>query len=371
MSKKCYYTVISSLTSLGKDKVQCADVEGFNVLVGMDVEVGSKGFLFLPDAVLTKGACTLLGWTHEPRVRAQRFFKGTFLSEALFIPFNDGESINTESLYCTYEPHIERTMPTGKNPKKTKREVLNFPEHIDTEQWRIHAENFMKSVFNTSANPEFNISLKMHGTSARSGYVVVQHELPWYKKLVNKFYKAFPTEGYEYVCGSKRVVFRNGYGDHHPMTRQAAHEWLMPMISKDMVVYYELIGWGDTAWIMPPFEGVPYSYGTDQASHISELIYVYRTTYKGKDLPVSSVKSIAENVLKVHVPELLARGYLNYDVLYEVPKIFEMLRSPLASAAYGGHTQEGLVMRYDDDTRNTPYLLKHKTPEFYTEEGFT
>lgn len=370
MSRKCYYTVISSLTSLGKDRVQCASVEGFNVLVGMDVGVGSKGFLFLPDAVLTERACTLLGWTHEPRVRAQKFFKGTFLSEALFIPFNDGEGIDTESLYYTYEPRVAGTSYT-EGKRKEKLVIKNFPEHVDTEQWKIYAENFMKNVFNPSANPEFNISLKMHGTSARSGYVLVENKLKWWQKAVNFFVDTFPTEQYRHVCGSRTKVFQGDYGSHHPMTRQAAHEWIMPMLSKDMVVYYELIGWGDGAWIMPPFEGVPYSYGTDQASHISELIYVYRITYKGKDLPASSVKGIAENVLKVRVPKLLARGYLNYDVLYEVPKIFEMLRSPIASTAFGGHTQEGLVMRYDDDTRNTPYLLKHKTPEFYYQEGFT
>ena len=132
----------------------------------------------------------------------------------------------------------KRTGANGnKNTKKTK--VVEFPlfqEHIDTEQLDYNLSEFKK-------NDTCYITLKMHGTSQRTGLLPKEENKNIITRLKNKYLKT----KYDTVTGTRRVVidsFNKDTGFYGTdKFREQWHNFFKERLHKGEEVYYEVIGY--------------------------------------------------------------------------------------------------------------------------------
>ena len=132
----------------------------------------------------------------------------------------------------------------GNHTRKTK--ILYAPlfaEHADTEQLAYNHGAF-------KAGDEVEITLKMHGTSQRTGYLPVLQPVKktFWQKLFKK--EPNPVYAYDYVSGTRRVVmedFEGGnsfYGSNE--FREPHHKLFVGKLNKGETVYYEVVGFTHT-----------------------------------------------------------------------------------------------------------------------------
>jgi hypothetical protein len=116
-----------------------------------------------------------------------------------------------------------------------------FAEHADTEQLAYNLDVF-------KPNDEIEITLKMHGTSQRTGYLPV---LKGYKRtLWDKIMRrdGKPIYDWDYVSGTRRVVLENYEGGYYGDNkfRQQHHDTFVGKLWKGETVYYEVVGFTDS-----------------------------------------------------------------------------------------------------------------------------
>ena len=130
----------------------------------------------------------------------------------------------------------------GNHTRKVKIDYAPlFAEHADTEQLAYNLGNFRP-------NDEVEITLKMHGTSGRTGY------LPVYKKhkrsLLDRILRrpGTPIYEYDYVSGTRRVVLENYDGGFYGSNkfREQWHDVFKGKLQKGETVYYEIVGFTET-----------------------------------------------------------------------------------------------------------------------------
>ena len=116
-----------------------------------------------------------------------------------------------------------------------------FAEHADTEQLAYNLHAF-------KPGDQIEITLKMHGTSGRTGYLPV---LQGYKRsLLDRILRREGTPIYDwgYVSGTRRVVldsYEGGfYGDNS--FREKHSKKFEGKLHKGETVYYEIVGFTDT-----------------------------------------------------------------------------------------------------------------------------
>lgn len=171
-------------------------------------------------------------------------------------------------------------------------EKLNkmFPKHFDT-------ENIRHIILNRN-NPipigiDCYITIKLHGTSARSGFV--KKETIW-----SKWFGFKPK--YEYVLGTRNLILPHPKCDDK--YRVVAHDLIKSKLNQGEIVYYEIVGYGENgksimsshkisdAKIAKKFaDPMYYSYGMNSSPDCSIPkygenfdIYVYRITQDGINL---------------------------------------------------------------------------------------
>ena len=130
----------------------------------------------------------------------------------------------------------------GNHTRKIKVDVSPlFAEHADTEQLAYNLSAF-------KPNDEIEITLKMHGTSQRTGY------LPVFKGYKRTFWdKIFRREGtpiydWGYVSGTRRTVLEDYEGGYYGSNafREAHSKKFEGKLWKGETVYYEVVGFTDT-----------------------------------------------------------------------------------------------------------------------------
>lgn len=148
--------------------------------------------------------------------------------------------------------------------RKAKHSIApTFFEHADTEQLAYNLSAF-------KPGDEIEITLKMHGTSQRTGYHKVFKGLkvknPFFQGIINKYESspnlskfaqkcvdiatrgATPIYDWDYVSGTRRVVlesYEGGfYGDNH--FREQHSKFFEGKLWKGETVYYEVVGFTDT-----------------------------------------------------------------------------------------------------------------------------
>lgn len=197
-------------------------------------------------------------------------------SDGLFLPLKSLESFgdvstlrvgdtidvfNGHEICCKYIPRINhRSSNVGGN--KTRKKKVNiallFAEHADTEQLAYNLSAF-------KPGDEIEITLKMHGTSQRTGYLPILkegvyeytsiikgiiHRLIPIKSLRHAFGEKFGKPHYDwgYVSGTRRTVLENydsGYYGSNEFREQHSKTF-EGKLWKGETVYYEVVGFTHT-----------------------------------------------------------------------------------------------------------------------------
>lgn len=129
----------------------------------------------------------------------------------------------------------------GNHVRKKKAPIAPlFIEHADTEQLAYNLDAF-------KPNDLIEITLKMHGTSQRTGYLPM---FKGYKKtLLDKIMRRDGTPIYEYgyVSGTRRTVLNDWEGGFYGsnMFRKKHADFFEGKLHKGEEVYYEVVGFTD------------------------------------------------------------------------------------------------------------------------------
>lgn len=286
----CGYVV--KVTELRKhsnaDRLQIATFFGNDTSVDLSVKVGDIGVYFPVDLQLSEEYCAKnnlvrkkdengnnIGGFLDPDKRNIKAIKlrgeksdGLFMPLdsfaycwdldkeevpegcAITIPLGVGDQVtvlNGHEICKKYIPKKQNRVggySTGNHTRKTKVPYAPlFAEHADTEQLAYNHGAF-------KAGDEVEITLKMHGTSQRTGYLPVLQpsKKTFWQKLFKK--EPDPVYAYDYVSGTRRVVmedFEGGnsfYGSNE--FREPHHELFVGKLNKGETVYYEVVGFTNT-----------------------------------------------------------------------------------------------------------------------------
>lgn len=314
-----YKAIICKLSNIRKhpnaDRLMLATVQGYQVIVGLNVKDGDLGVFFPGDGQLTKQhllANKLYATNPDTgekmggyfdangRVRAQKFrgqISDGFWQPAAAFDWCGGLNlkVGTEFDYLNsykicqkyYTPATIRNMNKSNSKKKQKKTTYPyFQEHYDTKQLRNNAYSIPKGAI-------IHVSEKLHGTSGRTGYTLPSTS---YGKIVNFIRNLLGiSEKWTYVSGTRRVVLHKikgqlnkGYYDTNDF-RTKIHDQIANLgLYKGETLYYEIVGFTDLGKnIMPKHsvvdkglakhygDKITYTYGCKQGQC---KFYVYRIT---------------------------------------------------------------------------------------------
>lgn len=181
-------------------------------------------------------------------------------SDGLFLPLTclesfgdvstlkEGDVINTfngHEICCKYIPrrnHRQGHVSDGNRTRKKKVDVAPlFAEHADTDQLAYNLGAF-------KPGDEIEITLKMHGTSQRTGYLPV---FKGYKRTFKDWLlrrDGKPIYDWGYVSGTRRTVLDNYDGGYYGSNefREQHSKTFEGKLWKGETVYYEVVGFTHT-----------------------------------------------------------------------------------------------------------------------------
>ena len=240
------------------------------------------------------------------RLRGERS-DGLFLPLTCLETFGDvstlkeGDVINTfngHEICCKYIPrrtHRQGHVSDGNRTRKKKVDVAPlFAEHADTEQLAYNLGAF-------KPGDEIEITLKMHGTSQRTGYLPV---FKGYKRTFKDWLlrrDGKPIYDWGYVSGTRRTVLDNYDGGYYGSNefREQHSKTFEGKLWKGETVYYEVVGFTHTgAPIMA--EGNNEKLGKDFVKHYGKTtVFSYGCRPLGLDINVSYFEgNIEEGIVK-------------------------------------------------------------------------
>ena len=336
-----YKAYITTLTNVRKhpnaDRLLLADVFGNTVCVSTDYYEGEVGVYFPCDGQLSVGfaeqnnllrkkddAGNNIGGYMDPdkrnvtaiRLRGEK-------SDGLFLPLSSlnycyahGDAsielfvgdvidgcVNGHEIcqkYIPRRPDPSRARSAGNKTRKKKVPTAPlFAEHADTEQLPYNLSAF-------KAGDEIEITLKMHGTSQRTGYLPVfkgykRTFLDWLLRREGK-----PVYDWGYVSGTRRTVLDNYEGGYYGSNefREPHSKMFEGKLNKGETVYYEVVGFTtngtpimssannaklqDKEFIKQYGKETVFSYGCKSiisidCDDLQSDIYVYRMTMTNED----------------------------------------------------------------------------------------
>ena len=270
MAEHCGYVVkVENLRKHSNaDRLQIATFFDNDTIVSLETQIGDIGVYFPSDLQLSQEYCeennllrskdpNVKGGYLDPDKRNIRVMKlrgeksdGLYMPLSTLAKFTDiaelhvGDTITVLNGHEICRKYIPRTNQPSvrqgdKHPKKrVAAQAPTFYEHADTEQL-----NFNLDKFKTGDIVE--LTLKMHGTSQRTGYLPVTREIPngFFRRLFHKPPRT-KTE-YEYIDGTRRVVLfgdnKGGFYDddgwRHDMGKR-----FVGKLKHGETVYYEVVG---------------------------------------------------------------------------------------------------------------------------------
>jgi len=408
-----YQAYITKIKNVEKhsnaDALQIGQCFGNNVIVDMSTQDNELGVYFPVDGKIGIEYATVnklirmkdeqgnsIGGYLDPERRNIRALKlRGAQSDGLWLPLKsletftditklkEGDTIDILNKVLICEKYIPKakSVSTGQGANKQKgskkayaRLFPLFAEHKDTEQIMYNLSAFKTGDFIT-------LSLKIHGTSARTTFVP---KVDTRHKLLQKFFPRQPK--YEHVSGSRRVVLdfskdnADGYyGDN--TFRKKWHDVISPKLHKGETIYYEIVGWvAENTLIMPECQNkkvqdkefskqygstTQFTYGCERGQND---VYVYRMTYTDTDgnvieYPTWKIQQRAEEMgLKfVMVFEQFIYS-TEEDFLRRVDSYYEGV-DPIGKT----HVREGVVARIEN--KNTFVAYKKKNFDFLRLEG--
>ena len=283
-----------------------------------------------------------------------------------------------------------------------------FAEHADTEQLAYNLGAF-------KVGDEIEITLKMHGTSQRTGYLptLKGYSDTWpcrignsFRHILNKLdgghredkHDGEPIYDWGYVSGTRRVVLENYeggfYGDNQ--FREQHSKVFEGKLNKGETVYYEVVGFtstgvpimgdannkklNDKEFIKQYGETTRFSYGCSPTSVVSPQsdIYVYRMTMTNED---GFVVEYTPNFMRYRCEQMGVKTVpVMWKGIIEGKRIETGEITPgewiknIAEGFYDGpdpigktHVREGVVVRIINRPKFCAY--KHKNFSFKVLEG--
>lgn len=412
------------------DRLQIATFFGNDTIVGLDVQPDQMGVYFPVDGQLSEEFCRVndlvrrkdengnqCGGYLDPEKRNIKALKlRGEKSDGLFLPLvalsnftavsdlKVGDTIdvlNGQEICRKYIPRRNTSYQTsvGKAKQAKKNFAPTFYEHVDTQQLAYNYGKF-------HAGDEVQLTLKMHGTSGRTGYLPLTKEIP--QTFLDKILRRHRTKTeYGYVTGTRRVVLdathTGGFYDDNSF-RLAMAAKFDGKLHKGEVAYYEIVGFQgpngqpimssvanskikDKAFSKQYGEQTVFSYGCDYMHGYEDEapccdIYVYRMTMVNEDGDVveyspDQIKMRCEQMGIKVVPEF-CRFYLPDHVQglhgemiptdpaeYLLRRVEEVFDGP--DPVGKTHVREGVVVRIMNRTSFEVY--KHKNFSFKVLEG--
>ena len=447
MAYNAYITRIKNLHKHpNADRLQIGECFGNSIVVSLDYKDNQLGIYFPSDGQLSvefADANNLLrkkdengnniGGYMDPdkrnvtaiRLRGEK-------SDGLFLPLKsletfgdittlkEGDRIsvfNGHEICTKYIPRRNPRSARHSDGNRTRKKKVNvaplFAEHADTEQLAYNL-----SVF--KPGDQIEMTLKMHGTSQRTGYVPV---FKGYKRtLWDKLFRKEGTPVYDwgYVSGTRRTVLENYDGGYYGSNefREPHSKFFEGKLWKGEEVYYEVVGFthtgtpimatadnkklNDKEFVKQYGPTTTFSYGCEsngkkvEAVMDEELghgiamvdvpqsdIYVYRMTmtnedgdvveyspdfmrYRCEQMGVKTVPVMWSGI----IPEILNDETLPPEdwitpgtYIKDVAEIFYAGPDPIGKT----HIREGVVVRIINRPKFTAF--KHKNFEFKVLEG--
>lgn len=426
MSEHCGYIVkVENLRPHSNaDKLQIATFFGNDTCVGLDVQQGDIGIYFPTDLQLSVEYCEAnnlvrkkdaegnnIGGYMDPDKRNVKTIKlRGEKSDGIYMPINSLASFgdistlsvgthvdvfNGHEICCKYIPRGNEKGPSGERNRKRKEKKIAiaplFMEHADTEQLAYNLDAFKEG-------DQIEITLKMHGTSQRTGY------LPVFKKYKRSIFdRIFRREGtpiydWGYVSGTRRTVLENYEGGFYGSNafREDVSKFFEGKLRKGEEVFYEVVGYvNETTPIMSEVDNkktqdkefvkqygktTVFSYGCEPGQHD---FYVYRMTMTNEDgdvveYPPDFMRYRCEQMGCKTVPVLdrfiITPNLPGYFVSNAQTNPAGEYVQRMAELYYDGpdpigkvHVREGVVCRIVNRPKFTAY--KHKNFNFKVLEG--
>ena len=293
MSTHCGYIVqVNNLRPHpNADRLQIATFFGNDTCVSLDIVKGEIGIYFPSDLQLSEEFCEInhlcrkkkdgtpdTGYLDENKRNVRAIKLRGEKSDGIFMPLsslaytginmddlNVGDRIDVLNGHEICKKYIPRTNNrTGKpsDGNKTRKKKVPtaplFAEHADTEQLAYNLGVF-------KPGDEIEITLKMHGTSQRTGHLPV---LKGYKDsfgcragnairhILNKmgayhgedYHDGEPIYDWGYVSGTRRTVLENFDGGYYGSNefREDHSKFFEGKLWKGETVYYEVVGFTHT-----------------------------------------------------------------------------------------------------------------------------
>lgn len=433
-----YITRIRNLRPHGNaDRLQLGECFGNTVCVSLDYTDGQLGVYFPTDGQLSEEFCRendlvrrkdengnpAGGYLDSAKRNIQAIKLRGEKSDGLFLPIScltytgidldtltEGTIVNTVNGHDICTKYIPRRNPhaAGRESNRTRKKKVDiaplFAEHADTEQLAYNLADF-------KVGDIINLTLKMHGTSARTGYLPA---LKGYKRtLLDRIFRreGKPIYKYDYVCGTRRVVLDNFDGGFYGSNefREQHHESFRGKLREGETVYYEIVGFTHTgAPIMGDADNkktkdkefikqygptTTFSYGCDpngEAGLPQSDLYVYRMTYTSpegnvfeypphrvrrrcEEMGIKCVPHFGTAIISTDRLHFVAPDGYDHDYMIGDGEIGDMVKK-LAEDYYDGpdpvgktHVREGVVVRIVN--RSGFVAFKHKNFSFRCIEG--
>jgi hypothetical protein len=425
------------------DRLLVATFFGNDTCVSLDVHVGDLGVYFPTDLQLSEEFCAAnnlvrkkddagnnIGGYMDPNKRNVTTIKlRGEKSDGLYLPIScfeytgvdlgsltvgtHIETVNGHEICCKYIPRTNpkgnaRTKEGNRTRKRRAPVAPLFLEHADTEQLAYNLDAF-------KAGQQIEITLKMHGTSQRTGYLPVfqKYKRTLWDRILRR--EGTPIYDWGYVTGTRRTVldtFEGGFYGSDEFRKPHA-QFFEGKLRKGEEVYYEVVGFqtsgapimgsvdnkktNDKDFIKQYGKTTTFSYGcapngekllhgNDHEGAFSIPVavpqsdfYVYRMTMVNED---GDMVEYTPDYMRYRCEQMgckcvpvFWKGYLNEpdDWTKEEfnPGEFAM---QLAEEFYDGpdpvgktHVREGVVVRIVDKPKFTAY--KHKNFSFKCLEG--
>lgn len=411
-----YITTIKQLRKHSNaDRLQCATIFGNNVIVDLNYTEGQRVIYFPVDGQLSEEfACennlvrlkdengNNVGGYLDPDKRnitalklrgeksdglvlpievLSKYVDVKTLSDGDQISMLDGHEICRKYIPRSNRRRCENNSSGNKNRnRKEEKEKISYPffvEHIDTAQLAYNQNAFREG-------DTCYITLKMHGTSARTANAVeiVKKKRHYILKKVFKI-KDKEIKRFAVVSGTRRTTLRNYEGGYYGSNafRQKYQDFFKDKLPKGVEVFYEIVGYteGDQT-IMgrcsnklvkdKEFEKqygkeTVFSYGCESGEND---IYVYRMTMTNEDgfaveLPWEQVQIECEKLGVKCVPTFEKFVFTTWEDLMERVEKYYDGADPIGKT----HVREGVVVRIDNREKFTAY--KHKNFSFKVLEG--
>lgn len=394
------------------DRLQCVEVFGNNIIVDLSYYEGQKVVFFPTDGRLgeeyaeannlvrkkDENGKNIGGYLEPEKLNIRALKLRGEKSEGLVLPIetlspyidvstlNVGEKITTLSGKIICEKYIPSQKKSnhansGNNSKKNKKKKPEstfpiFAEHVDTEQLMYNQRAFKEG-------DKCTITLKMHGTSARSSYSLEVKDIK--QNFLQKLLRQKPEKqtSWQMVSGTRRVVLENYEGGYYGSNafRQPYHDFFSEKLEKGETIYYEIVGWIDSQKTIMGIgdnkkfqdkdirkqygDKMIFSYGCEEGKND---IYVYRMTFTNEDgytveYPDWLMRLRCQQMGVKCVPLFETFTFVTWEDLVDRIEKYYDGPDPVGKT----HIREGIVIRIENRPKFTAY--KHKNFIFKLVEG--